>query len=75
MTQICCSINSQEHLFIVCELLRANLYEFQKFNKESGADIYFTLPKLQVCDTGPMLDVSTLVPLPRELILPSSSFR
>uniref|UniRef100_A0A7N0TQC3 Protein kinase domain-containing protein n=1 Tax=Kalanchoe fedtschenkoi TaxID=63787 RepID=A0A7N0TQC3_KALFE len=38
----------QEHLFIVCELLRANLYEFQKFNKESGADNYFTLPRLQV---------------------------
>ncbi|CAM8889165.1 unnamed protein product [Rhodiola kirilowii] len=37
----------QEHLFIVCELLRANLYEFQKFNKESGADNYFTMPRLQ----------------------------
>ncbi|XP_058110224.1 uncharacterized protein LOC131253293 isoform X2 [Magnolia sinica] len=37
----------QEHLFIVCELLRANLYEFQKFNHESGGEIYFTLPRLQ----------------------------
>ncbi|KAK8508286.1 hypothetical protein V6N13_055734 [Hibiscus sabdariffa] len=37
----------QEHLFIVCELLRANLYEFQKFNQESGGDAYFTLSRLQ----------------------------
>ncbi|KAJ9160339.1 hypothetical protein P3X46_025750 [Hevea brasiliensis] len=38
----------QEHLFIVCELLRANLYEFQKFNQESGGEPYFTLSRLQV---------------------------
>ncbi|ESQ52717.1 hypothetical protein EUTSA_v10016403mg [Eutrema salsugineum] len=38
----------QEHLFIVCELLRANLYEFQKFNQESGGDPYFNLTRLQV---------------------------
>lgn len=38
----------QEHLFIVCELLRANLYEFQKFNKESGGEAYFTFSRLQV---------------------------
>ncbi|XP_059457920.1 uncharacterized protein LOC132187584 [Corylus avellana] len=38
----------QEHLFIVCELLRANLYEFQKFNQESGGETYFTLSRLQV---------------------------
>ncbi|KAJ9683834.1 hypothetical protein PVL29_016369 [Vitis rotundifolia] len=38
----------QEHLFIVCELLRANLYEFQKFNQESGGETYFTLKRLQV---------------------------
>ncbi|XP_068636627.1 DYRK-family kinase pom1 isoform X2 [Aristolochia californica] len=37
----------QEHLFIVCELLRANLYEFQKYNHESGGEVYFTLPRLQ----------------------------
>lgn len=37
----------QEHLFIVCELLRANLYEFQKFNHDSGGEVYFTLPRLQ----------------------------
>ncbi|KAJ9175894.1 hypothetical protein P3X46_014400 [Hevea brasiliensis] len=38
----------QEHLVIVCELLRANLYEFQKFNQESGGEPYFTLSRLQV---------------------------
>ncbi|CAA6654764.1 unnamed protein product [Spirodela intermedia] len=37
----------QEHLFIVCELLRANLYEFQKLNEESGGEIYFTLSRIQ----------------------------
>ncbi|KAM6582456.1 hypothetical protein CsatB_009458 [Cannabis sativa] len=37
----------QEHLFIVCELLRANLYEFQKFNQESGEEAYFTSRRLQ----------------------------
>ncbi|KAG2601695.1 hypothetical protein PVAP13_5KG605800 [Panicum virgatum] len=38
----------QEHLFIVTELLRANLYEFQKYNQESGGEVYFTLPRIQV---------------------------
>lgn len=38
----------QEHLFIVCELLRANLYEFQKFNQESGGEYYFNMSRLQV---------------------------
>ncbi|BFG22846.1 hypothetical protein CerSpe_091200 [Prunus speciosa] len=38
----------QEHLFIVCELLRANLYEFQKFSQESGGEAYFTIRRLQV---------------------------
>ncbi|KAL1535526.1 dual specificity tyrosine-phosphorylation-regulated kinase 2-like [Salvia divinorum] len=38
----------QEHLFIVTELLRANLYEFQKYNRESGAEPYFTMTRLQV---------------------------
>ncbi|KAK8453983.1 hypothetical protein SEVIR_5G375300v4 [Setaria viridis] len=37
----------QEHLFIVTELLRANLYEFQKYNQESGGEVYFTLPRIQ----------------------------
>ncbi|XP_062225124.1 uncharacterized protein LOC133923855 isoform X2 [Phragmites australis] len=37
----------QEHLFIVTELLRANLYEFQKYNQESGGDVYYTLPRIQ----------------------------
>jgi serine/threonine protein kinase len=38
----------KEHLFIVCELLRANLYEFQKYNRDSGEELYFVLPRLQV---------------------------
>lgn len=41
----------QEHLFIVTELLRANLYEFQKYNQESGDELYFSLPRIQVCVT------------------------
>jgi serine/threonine protein kinase len=40
----------KEHLFIVGELLRDNLYEFSRYNRESGDDLYFTLPRLQrVC--------------------------
>ncbi|KAI4382771.1 hypothetical protein MLD38_008689 [Melastoma candidum] len=38
----------REHLFIVCELLNANLYEFQKYNKESGEEPYFTFSRLQI---------------------------
>ncbi|KAK9821720.1 hypothetical protein WJX81_003748 [Elliptochloris bilobata] len=37
----------KEHLFLVCELLRANLYEFQKYNREAGDPLYFTLPRVQ----------------------------
>ncbi|KAH0666819.1 hypothetical protein KY285_028025 [Solanum tuberosum] len=37
----------REHLLIVCELLKANLYEFQKFNREAGGEVYFTMPRLQ----------------------------
>ena len=40
--------NFQEHLTIVIELLRANLYEFQKYNRESEVEPYFTIPRLQV---------------------------
>lgn len=36
-------------MLIVCELLKANLYEFHKFNRESGGEVYFTMPRLQVC--------------------------
>lgn len=43
----CTSMHLQEHLFLVCELLRANLYEFQKYNRENGDEPYFTLPRLQ----------------------------
>lgn len=38
----------QEHLILVTELLRANLYEFQKYNrKQPGQEPYFTLPRMQ----------------------------
>lgn len=37
----------KEHLILVTELLRANLYEFTKYNRESGAALYFTMPRIQ----------------------------
>lgn len=37
----------QEHLFLVCELLRANLYEFQKYNRDSVNPPYFVLQRVQ----------------------------
>jgi len=37
----------KEHLIIVTELLRDNLYEFSKFNRECGDDPYFTIGRLQ----------------------------
>ena len=37
----------KEHLFIVCELLRDNLYEFSRYNRETGGEPYFTLPRLR----------------------------
>ena len=37
----------KEHLFLVCELLRDNLYEFSKYNRESGDEPYFTIPRMQ----------------------------
>lgn len=37
----------KEHLIIVTELLRDNLYEFSKFNREYGEEPYFTLGHLQ----------------------------
>jgi len=39
----------KEHLFIVCELLRDNLYEASKFNRESTNPRYFTLRRLRSC--------------------------
>ena len=32
---------------LVTELLRANLYEFSRYNRESGDEPYFTLPRIQ----------------------------
>lgn len=37
----------KEHMFLVCELLRDNLYEFAKFNRDEEAEFYFTLPRIQ----------------------------
>lgn len=37
----------KEHLFIVCELLKDNLYEVYKYNLECGDPNYFTLPRLK----------------------------
>ena len=37
----------KEHLFIATELLRANLYEFQRHNLESGEPRYFTMARLR----------------------------
>jgi len=37
----------KEHLIIVTELLRDNLYEFSKYNRESGEQPYFSIGRLQ----------------------------
>jgi serine/threonine protein kinase len=37
----------KEHLFIVTELLRDNLYEFSKYNRENEDEPYFTIGRLQ----------------------------
>lgn len=37
----------REHLFLVCELLRDNLYEFSKYNRENEDELYFNVPRLQ----------------------------
>lgn len=41
----------KEHLFIVTELLKDNLYEFYKYNREQEDDLYFTLGRLQKVTT------------------------
>jgi len=40
-------VHMQEHLFIVTELLKDNLYEFQRYLREAGLEPYFTLGRLQ----------------------------
>lgn len=37
----------KEHLFIVTELLRDNLYEYAKYNREVEKKQYFNVPRLQ----------------------------
>ena len=36
----------KEHLFIITELLKDNLYEYQKFCKEAKKPKYFTIARL-----------------------------
>lgn len=38
----------REHLVLVCELLRANLYEFSRHLKESNSEPYFTAPRMKL---------------------------
>ncbi|PRP87150.1 Protein kinase domain containing protein [Planoprotostelium fungivorum] len=38
----------KEHLFIVTELLDRNLYEFYKFNRETGDDNWFNLTRIRI---------------------------
>jgi serine/threonine protein kinase len=40
-------IHHQEHLFLVTELLKDNLYEYSRYIRHSGAEPYFTLPRLK----------------------------
>ena len=37
----------KEHLFLVTELLRDNLYEFNQYNRVSGDEIYFNVDRLK----------------------------
>lgn len=37
----------KEHLFIICELLRDNLYEVQRYLRDAGEPAYFVMPRLQ----------------------------
>lgn len=37
----------KEHLFIVSELLKENLYEFGRFIRENGNEPYYTMPRLK----------------------------
>lgn len=37
----------KEHIFIVCELLRDNLYEFGRYNREHEEEVYFNIARVQ----------------------------
>lgn len=41
------TLTLQEHLILVCELLRANLYEFSRHLRDAGDAPYFTPPRIQ----------------------------
>jgi serine/threonine protein kinase len=38
----------KEHLIIMCELLKLNLYDYQKYTIDNDLPNYFTIPRLQV---------------------------
>lgn len=38
----------KEHLFIVSELLKENLYEFGRFIRDTNNEPYYTIPRLLV---------------------------
>ena len=41
------SFYHKEHLFLITELLKDNLYEYYKFNREKEDEFYFTLGRMQ----------------------------
>jgi len=50
----------KEHLFIVTELLRDNLYEYSKYNREVEKKAYFTVPRLQKITKQILMALDTL---------------
>ena len=53
----------KEHLFIVTELLKDNLYEYSKFNKEHEEKPYFTIGRLQKIAYQVLIGLEYLVSL------------
>ena len=68
----------QEHLILVTELLRANLFEFQRFTQASGETPYFTPARVRLVarqvppPPPPRAPASTLL-LPRLRVRPCPS--
>ncbi|CAH8362248.1 unnamed protein product [Eruca vesicaria subsp. sativa] len=42
----------REHSVCVCEHLKAKLYEFYKFNRESGGEVEYIMPRLHFLCKG-----------------------
>ncbi|KAI3768458.1 hypothetical protein L2E82_19147 [Cichorium intybus] len=61
----------KEHLLIVCELLKANLYEFHKFNREYGGEVYFTMPRLQNDSPSTLLArvIGIIIPIGQDMLV------